>query len=51
MKDTEFETKARDKVREFSVGLQDGYRKKAGNFKKSIEKAKAFHNWLISKTK
>jgi hypothetical protein len=51
MKHTEFETKARGKVREFSVGLQDGYRKKAGSFKKSMENVKAFHNWLISKTK
>jgi hypothetical protein len=51
MKDNEFETKARQKVRDASVGLQDGYREKAGSFKKSMEKAKAFHNWLIFKTK
>jgi hypothetical protein len=51
MKDTEFEIKARDKVREFSVGSQDAYRKKAGKIQKSLENVKAFHNWLISKTK
>jgi hypothetical protein len=51
MKDTEFETKARQKVRDASVGSQDAYRKKAGSFKKSMEKAKAFHKWVVSKTK
>lgn len=51
MVDAEFERKARENVKDVAKASQDAYREKAGKVQKALENIKAFHNWLISKTK